>query len=81
MSVTTARSDSEEPISRQDLVAYFAEGAKPRPAWRVGAEFEKLALDRATGAHLAFDRIEGILLGLAGRFGWDERRESGRGGS
>ena len=68
MSVTTARSDSEEPITPAGLVAYFAEGAKPRPDWRVGAEFEKLALDRAAAGHLAFDRVEGILLGLAARF-------------
>jgi glutamate--cysteine ligase len=69
----------DEPITESDLTAYFADGAKPRDRWRVGAEFEKFALDRDTGRQLSFDSgIEAVLRALAGRFGWEPHAEAGR---
>ncbi len=75
----TAAADT--PVSESDLVAYFAAGCKPPDEWRVGAEFEKFALDRTTGKQLGFDGgegIEGILRALAAQFGWEAHEEVGR---
>ena len=67
------------PVSIRDLVAYFTSGAKPANQWKVGAEFEKLALDRKTGRQIGFDAgIEAVLHRLAARFGWERHDEAGR---
>lgn len=72
------RSD-DEPVSEADLIADFADGAKPPDQWRVGGEFEKFALDRATGRQIAFDNgIESVLRSLAARFAWEPHEEAGR---
>lgn len=69
----------DAPVSEADLVAYFASGCKPRARWRVGAEFEKFALDRSTGRQLGFDNgIESRLCHLAERFAWEPHSEGGR---
>lgn len=82
MSTHLRRGEAElPPASLSDLVDYFRAGAKPRERWRVGAEFEKFALDRATGRQITFDGpggIESILTALADRFGWDPHHEAGR---
>lgn len=74
---TTDRND--EPISADDLPAYFAEGAKPRAAWRIGAEFEKFLLHRDTGRQIGYDGPGGaaeVLAALAGGpFGWQSHRD------
>lgn len=70
-----------EPVTVPDLIAYFHAGAKPRAAWRVGAEFEKFAVDRRTGRPLTFDEPGGIgdiLHALADRFGWQPHAPRGR---
>jgi glutamate--cysteine ligase len=67
------------PVTEADLLDYFHSGAKPRSAWRVGAEFEKFAVARATGHQLGFDEgIELILHGLATRYGWEPHFEATR---
>ena len=67
------------PVSAHDLVAYFETGAKPVERRRVGAEFEKFALDRVTGRQIGFDDgIELVLQRLATRFGWEPHHESSR---
>lgn len=67
------------PVSIRDLIDYFVSGAKPAERWRVGAEFEKLALDRQTGRQVGFDDgIETVLHRLAERFGWEGHEEAGR---
>jgi glutamate--cysteine ligase len=38
-----------------DLEAYFHAGAKPRPAWRVGVEYETPAVNADTGDALPYD--------------------------
>ncbi len=69
----------ESPVSEVDLIAYFADGCKPPDRWRVGAEFEKFALDRTTGRQIGFDDgIESQLCQLAERFDWEAHEEGGR---
>jgi glutamate--cysteine ligase len=64
---------------RHDLVAYLAEGEKPREAWRIGTEHEKFGfyLDDLTPPPFVGERpgIRAILEGLASRFDWDIARE------
>jgi glutamate--cysteine ligase len=70
------------PIERiEQLVARFHAAAKPRTEWKIGTEYEKLAVDATTGAAAPFDGprgIERLLLLLAERFGWEPREEEGR---
>ncbi|MFM8273236.1 MAG: glutamate--cysteine ligase [Gemmata sp.] len=67
------------PVTERDLLDYFHEGAKPVSAWRVGAEFEKFAVDRATGRQIGFDDgIESTLHALATHYGWEPHFEAGR---
>ncbi|MBM4266037.1 MAG: glutamate--cysteine ligase [Deltaproteobacteria bacterium] len=70
------------PIERVDqLIDHFARGAKPREEWRIGTEYEKVAVDRATGAAIPFSGprgVERILRGMADRFGWEPIEENGR---
>jgi glutamate--cysteine ligase len=64
--------------SIDDLVAYFRGGAKPRAAFRVGVEQEKLAA-RSSGAPVPYDGPNGIaalLDALEGR-GFSAQREDG----
>ncbi len=70
---TSADPAASEPLAFDDLVNYFRAGAKPRSAWKVGAEFEKFLLDRDTGRMVSHDEPGGIgevLRALADRFGW-----------
>ena len=67
-----------EPILLAETLDYFHAGGKPRAAWRVGAEFEKFALDRQTGRALTYGEPGGIrdILGeLARRFAWQPHYE------
>jgi glutamate--cysteine ligase len=67
------------PVSTRDLVAYFTSGAKSAERWKVGAEFEKLAIDRVSGRQIGFDAgIEGVLQRLSARFSWEAHHEAGR---
>lgn len=69
----------DTPVTERDLVDYFHEGAKPAAAWRVGAEFEKIAVDRATGRQIGFDDgIEHVLHALATHFAWEPHYEGAR---
>jgi glutamate--cysteine ligase len=69
----------EAPVSRRDaLIEYFASGAKIRSEWRVGTEYEKIAVDRRTGRAARYygpRGIEAVLRRLADRFGWTPRLE------
>lgn len=67
-----------EPVASSDLLDYFYAGAKPRAAWRVGAEFEKFAIERRTGRHLTYGEPGGIcsiLNSLVERFHWEPHFE------
>jgi glutamate--cysteine ligase len=61
--------------TKEDLIRYFETGAKPRERWRVGTEYEKIAVDAATGRALPYsgpDGVEQILRELIDRFGWEQ---------
>jgi glutamate--cysteine ligase len=67
--------------SADQLVEQFHHGGKPRAEWRIGTEYEKLAVERATGRAARFSGpggIEALLRGLADRFGWSPTEEAGR---
>jgi glutamate--cysteine ligase len=69
----------DTPVTEADLHDYFRAGAKPPTAWRVGAEFEKFALARATGRQIGFDDgVEHILHALVAHFAWEPHFEAGR---
>jgi glutamate--cysteine ligase len=80
MSTHLRRSPTDtSPVSVRDLIGYFTGGAKSAERWRVGAEFEKFALDRETGMQVGFDAgIEGVLQRLASEFGWEGHDEAER---
>src|SRR5947209_1969382 len=66
---------------KADLVRYFESGAKPRDKWRVGSEYEKIAVSASSGRALPFSRsggVEEILRRLADRYGYEPDEEEGR---
>jgi glutamate--cysteine ligase len=74
-------SKSELVDTKEDLIRYFESGAKPREQWRVGTEYEKVAVSAADGTALPYsgpDGVERILRELIERFGWElENEENG----
>jgi len=59
-------------LERYDqLVEYFEAACKPRASWRIGTEYEKVAVWAATGEAVPFTGgIEELLRRLANRYGW-----------
>jgi glutamate--cysteine ligase len=84
MSEFQAGSDpgANEPITGVgQLVDYIRAGARPRSEWRVGTEYEKVGVLRATGAAAPFsgrNGIERVLRNLAERYGWEPKLDRGR---
>jgi glutamate--cysteine ligase len=72
---------SELVDTKEDLIRYFESGAKPREQWRVGTEYEKIAVDAATGKAVPYSGphgVELIMRELIERFGWEiEDEEKG----
>ena len=69
---------SEDIRDRAQLRAYFERAGKPRTAWRVGTEHDKLGVDAETGAAIPYGGprgIEAVLRALAERYGWEPKRE------
>jgi glutamate--cysteine ligase len=67
--------------TREQLVGYFASGAKPREQWRVGTEYEKITVSARDGRALPFSGsagVEEILRRLASRYGYSPVEENGR---
>lgn len=63
------------------LVEELHRACKPREAWRIGTEYEKLAVRPADGRAVPFSGATGIeaaLTLLAERFGWEPLLEEGR---
>jgi glutamate--cysteine ligase len=72
---------SAEIERRDQLVDFFAAAAKPRADWRIGTEYEKVAVRLSDGHAVPFSGaqgIEAVLRGLADRFGWERLLEDGR---
>lgn len=69
-------------IERLDqLVESFAAGAKPRADWKIGTEYEKVAVCRADGQAVPFSGprgIEALLRGMAERYAWEPIEDEGR---
>jgi glutamate--cysteine ligase len=83
MSTRKATALEEPPIERRDdLVAPMQLGEKPRSAWRIGTEHEKLVYRRdnhAAPAYAETDGIRDLLLELR-QFGWEPVEEEGADG-
>src|SRR5438445_12250414 len=63
----------------EQLVAYFEKACKPRADWRIGTEYEKVAVWAADGRAVPFTGgIEEVLRRLAERFEWEPIIEDGR---
>ena len=60
--------------SRDELVAWFAEGAKPKAQWRVGTEHEKFAFTTDTHEPVPYEgrrSIRSLLVGMQHLLGWE----------
>ncbi|MBP7065627.1 glutamate--cysteine ligase [Ferrovibrio sp.] len=71
----------ETPITDfSQLVAYIAEGCKPKQDWRIGTEHEKLAYTAHDFRPMPYDGPTGIgrLLQELQRFGWQPVQENGK---
>lgn len=72
---------SPEIERRDQLIEYFADSVKPREQWRVGTEYEKVAVRRGDGRAVPFSGprgIEALLRRMADRYGWEPLEEEGR---
>jgi glutamate--cysteine ligase len=80
MSQYIANKDAEVPIERyEQFVAYFEQACKPREHWRIGTEYEKVAVWASNGHAVTFTNgIEEILRRLADRYRWTPLAEEGR---
>ncbi|MGO4525252.1 glutamate--cysteine ligase [Microvirga sp. 2MCAF35] len=66
-------SDTTPIGARSELVEWIASGEKPRDAWRLGTEHEKIPFYTADATPVPYDGAKGIralLEGLAERTGW-----------
>jgi len=67
-------SDTTPIGARSELVAWIAEGEKPRETWRLGTEHEKVPFYKADASPVPYDGGKGIralLEGLQERTGWE----------
>ena len=65
---------------KEELEAFFHDAGKTRERWRVGTEYEKVGIDRATGKAIPYfgpRGIERILRELIERFGWEPEEQYG----
>ncbi len=61
------------------LVELFEQASKPRTSWRIGTEYEKVAVWQADGRAVPFTGgIEEVLRRLADRYAWTPVEEDGR---
>ncbi len=66
---------------REQLIDYFATAAKPAADWRIGTEYEKVAVRREDARAVPFSGprgIESVLAELSERFAWEPLIEDGR---
>jgi glutamate--cysteine ligase len=60
--------------SRDDLVAWFADGCKPKEQWRIGTEHEKFVFHTDTLSPVPYNGPRGIrslMEALIARYGWE----------
>ncbi|MBI4517891.1 MAG: glutamate--cysteine ligase [Deltaproteobacteria bacterium] len=76
--------DAAAPVALEryeQLIEYFESARKPPSDWRVGTEYEKVAVRLSDGAAVPFSGahgIEAVLRDLAARYGWQPVSEDGR---
>jgi glutamate--cysteine ligase len=74
MSTRTASADADPIIeSRDDLLAIFRKGEKPKERWRIGTEHEKFVYHHADHRAPSYEEkggIHALLIGLT-KFGWE----------
>jgi glutamate--cysteine ligase len=80
--MTTRTDESASPLieSRDDLLAEFSDGEKPRERWRIGTEHEKFVYRLADHRAPSWEEPGGIrdlLMGLT-EFGWKPVEENGK---
>jgi glutamate--cysteine ligase len=66
--------------SREELVAYIAEGEKPKADWRIGTEHEKFGFYTDSHAPVPYGGTRGVralLMQMATQFDWDPVFEGG----
>jgi glutamate--cysteine ligase len=72
---------SDEIRSKEELLEYFQSGSKPREQWRIGTEYEKVAVNMRDARAIPFSGprgVETILKRLSDRFGYEPEDEEGR---
>ena len=72
---------SDEIRSKEELLEYFQSGSKPREQWRIGTEYEKVAVDARSARAIPFSGprgVETLLKRLSDRFGYEPEDEEGR---
>jgi len=72
---------SELVEKKEDLIRYFEAGSKPRSAWRIGSEFEKVLVRAEDGRALPFSGpcgVEELLRRMAEHYGLEPEIEHGR---
>ena len=80
MTTRTASAAADPPIeTRDDLIAPFQKGEKPKQAWRIGTEHEKFVYRRSDHHAPSYDEPGGIrdLLMAMTEFGWTPIVEGG----
>src|SRR5579875_18756 len=84
--MTTGLADGEklmdyEITSKEELVRYFQDGAKPKKDWKVGTEYETIAVSSLSGKAVPYSGSRGVeqmLRAIAERFGYTVEEEDGR---
>lgn len=75
---TLAKEHLSAPITdRRQLIDYLAAGERPRSAWGIGLETEKLVVDRQSGEAASYPRIAAFMQRLEALGGWRGIRENG----
>jgi glutamate--cysteine ligase len=65
---------------KAELEAFFHDSGKPRDRWRVGTEYEKVGIERASGKAIPYfgpRGVDRILRELIDRFGWEPEEQDG----
>lgn len=65
---------------QNELEEFFHQSGKPREQWRVGTEYEKVAIQRRAGKAISYSGpagVEVILKALAEAYGWEPQEEHG----
>jgi glutamate--cysteine ligase len=71
---------SEVVENREDLIRYFESGGKPREVWRIGTEYEKVAVRTIDGRAMPYSGpggVEDLLRKMADSYGFEPEDEHG----